>query len=112
MRRGTSRSKMCASVCMVALYSGTLSGVNELSASSGDGRLNDGHLPRSAPLLGYALLACGLLLALYTSKKFGRPPDAVLHSHVSLRFTLATTRDAVERKTAAFPDWVTRRVRF
>ena len=37
--------------------------------------LNGGHLPASAPLVGYALLACGLLLAAYTLKKFGQGPS-------------------------------------
>ncbi|HYP75730.1 MAG TPA: glycosyltransferase family 39 protein [Polyangiaceae bacterium] len=40
------------------------------------GLLKDGQLPPSAPPLGTALLVCGFLLALYTSRKFGQPPDA------------------------------------
>ena len=40
------------------------------------GRLSNSRLPPSAPLLGAALLACGLLLALYTLKKFGQAASA------------------------------------
>ncbi|MEI9941370.1 MAG: glycosyltransferase family 39 protein [Pseudomonadota bacterium] len=44
-------------------------------AGTSNGRLLDGHLPPSAPVLGSALFACGGLLALYTLKKFGQAPS-------------------------------------
>jgi len=37
--------------------------------------LSDGHLPPSAPRLGYVLLSCGVLLSVYTNKKYGQPPS-------------------------------------
>ncbi|HEY3256522.1 MAG TPA: glycosyltransferase family 39 protein, partial [Polyangiaceae bacterium] len=42
------------------------------------GLLKDGHLPPAAPLFGGAWFACGVLLALATVKKFGRPRRAEL----------------------------------
>jgi 4-amino-4-deoxy-L-arabinose transferase-like glycosyltransferase len=51
-----------------------LYGALRLFPGAWHGRLLNGQLPASAPLLGGALLACGLLLALYTLKRFGQPP--------------------------------------
>jgi len=51
-----------------------LYGALRLFKGAWNGRLANGHLPPSAPLLGCALLACGGLLALYTLKKFGQAP--------------------------------------
>ena len=53
-----------------------LYGALRLFPGTWNGRLLGGQLPPSAPVLGFALLACGLLLALYTLKKFGQGPDA------------------------------------
>ena len=49
-----------------------LYGALRLFPGAWNGRLTEGHLPPSAPLLGGSLLACGGLLALYTLKKFGQ----------------------------------------
>jgi hypothetical protein len=49
-----------------------LYGALRLFPGAWNGLLLNGHLPPSAPLLGVSLLACGLLLALYTLKKFGQ----------------------------------------
>jgi len=48
-------------------------GASRLFPGSWTGALKDGRLPPSAPLLGCALLACGLSLAVHTCKKFGQP---------------------------------------
>lgn len=47
-------------------------GASRLFPGSVSGLLQDGRLPPSAAALGWSLLACGALLALYTSKKFGQ----------------------------------------
>jgi len=51
-------------------------GALRLFAGAWSGRLNGSQLPPSAPLLGWAALACGSLLALYTVKKFGQAEGA------------------------------------
>ena len=51
-------------------------GALRLFPGAWNGRLlAGGHLPASAPLLGCALLAGGILLALYTQRKFGQAPS-------------------------------------
>ncbi|HYQ44887.1 MAG TPA: glycosyltransferase family 39 protein [Polyangiaceae bacterium] len=50
-------------------------GAQRLFPGGWDGLLKDGQLPRNAPLFGAALFVCGLGLALYTSRKFGQPPN-------------------------------------
>ena len=51
-----------------------LYGALRLFPGSWSGLLQNGQLPPSSALVGWSLLACGSLLALYTSKKFGQPP--------------------------------------
>ncbi|HEY0469240.1 MAG TPA: glycosyltransferase family 39 protein [Polyangiaceae bacterium] len=46
-------------------------GALRLFRGAWNGLSKDGHPPASAPLMGCALLACGVLLALYTLNKFG-----------------------------------------
>jgi 4-amino-4-deoxy-L-arabinose transferase-like glycosyltransferase len=48
-------------------------GALRLFPGSYRGELQDGHLPPSAPLLGWSLLVCGGLLAVFTSKKYAQP---------------------------------------
>jgi len=59
-------SGLCAS-SLLLVY-----GALRLFPGSWNGLLAGGHLPSSAPLLGSALLACGLLLAIYTRNRFGQ----------------------------------------
>jgi 4-amino-4-deoxy-L-arabinose transferase-like glycosyltransferase len=48
-------------------------GASRLFPGSWSGLLQNGQLLPSATLVGWSLLACGSLLALYTAKKFGQP---------------------------------------
>jgi len=50
-------------------------GALRLFPGTWNGLLSGGRLPTSAPLLGCALLVCGLLVAVYTLKKFGQGPS-------------------------------------
>jgi len=55
-------------------------GALRLFPGSWTGSLNDGQLPRSSAPLGGVLLACGFLLALYTSKTCGQLADTQDHA--------------------------------
>src|SRR6478736_3670733 len=67
-KRGLAYFAGFAASALVLVY-----GALRCSSGAWDGHLTDGQMPPSSALLGAALLACGTLLALYTTKKFGQP---------------------------------------